>query len=55
MNKGIRIFEEDGRRVVEGLGYYKLKQIGDLRELVKKVPVCTAPLLALSLKIIMDI
>ncbi len=35
MNKGIRIFEENGRRVVEGLGYYKSKQVSDLRELIR--------------------
>jgi long-chain acyl-CoA synthetase len=35
MKKGIRISEEDGRRVVEGLGYYETRELGDLRELVK--------------------
>lgn len=36
MNKGIRILQANGRRVVEGIGYYKPKQIRDLRELVRK-------------------
>lgn len=35
MDKGIRVFTEDGRRVVEGLGYYKPRAVSDLRELVK--------------------
>lgn len=35
MKSGIKIFTEDGRRIVEGLGYYEPKTVGDLRELVK--------------------
>lgn len=35
MKKGIVITTKDGRRVVEGLGYYKARKIDDLRELVK--------------------
>lgn len=35
MKKGIRILNEDGRRVVEGVGYYQSSDISDLRELVK--------------------
>ena len=35
MSKGISIFEQNGRRVVRGLGYYEPKKISDLRELVK--------------------
>ncbi len=36
MKKGINIGVKNGRRVVEGLGYYKEKTVGDLRELVKE-------------------
>jgi long-chain acyl-CoA synthetase len=35
MKKGIKISIKDGRRVVEGLGYYQPRKIQDLRELVK--------------------
>ena len=35
MKKGIRIYNRDGRRVVEGLGYYRPREVSDLRELVK--------------------
>ena len=35
MNKGINISNKDGRRVIEGLGYYEPRKINDLRELVK--------------------
>lgn len=35
MHKGIDISVKDGRRVVTGLGYYKTREISDLRELVK--------------------
>lgn len=35
MNKGVRIFEDNGRRIVKGLGYYKPGTVDDLRELVK--------------------
>ncbi len=35
MSKGVRITEKDGRKVVEGLGYYEPKFANDLKELVK--------------------
>ncbi len=35
MKKGINISMKGGRRVVEGLGYYEPRTVGDLRELVK--------------------
>ena len=35
MKKGIRIVSKEGKRVVEGLGYYQPRKINDLRELVK--------------------
>ncbi len=35
MNKGIRIDEKNGRRIVRGLGYYEPAVVQDLRELVK--------------------
>ncbi|MCX7841573.1 MAG: AMP-binding protein [Clostridia bacterium] len=35
MNKGVSISVKNGRRVVEGLGYYEPRKAGDLRELVK--------------------
>lgn len=35
MKKGINISMKDGRRVVEGLGYYEPREVKDLRELVK--------------------
>lgn len=35
MKKGIVISTKDGRRVVEGLGYYEPRTVSDLRELVK--------------------
>ena len=35
MSKGISISDENGRRVVRGLGYYEPRKIDDLRELVK--------------------
>lgn len=35
MKKGIKISMKDGRRVVEGMGYYQPRKIEDLRELVK--------------------
>ena len=35
MKKGVKISMKDGRRVVEGLGYYTPRKIDDLREVVK--------------------
>ena len=35
MAKGIRIHSKDGKRIVEGLGYYESGEISDLRQLVK--------------------
>jgi len=35
MKKGVNISNKDGKRVVEGLGYYEPNVVGDLRELVK--------------------
>jgi long-chain acyl-CoA synthetase len=35
MKKGVKITIKDGRRVVEGLGYYIPKKIDDLREVIK--------------------
>ena len=35
MNKGVAISNENGRRVVKGLGYYEPRKVSDLRELVK--------------------
>ncbi|MCX7710618.1 MAG: AMP-binding protein [Clostridia bacterium] len=35
MNKGISITEKNGRRVVEGVGYYNPRTVKDLKELVK--------------------
>lgn len=35
MRQGISISDENGRRVVRGLGYYEPRKINDLRELVK--------------------
>jgi len=35
-NKGIDVYEDNGRRVVKGIGYYKSQQIQDLRELIKQ-------------------
>lgn len=35
MKKGINISDRNGRRVVEGLGYYEPRKIGDLREAIK--------------------
>lgn len=35
MKKGISISDKNGRRVITGLGYYKPRTIGDLRELIK--------------------
>jgi len=35
MSKGVSISNENGRRVVKGLGYYEPRQVSDLRELVK--------------------
>ncbi len=35
MSKGIKIFNQNGRRIVKGLGYYEPRQFNDLREMVK--------------------
>ncbi len=35
MKKGVRIEMKDGKRVVEGLGYYETTKISDLRQIVK--------------------
>lgn len=35
MDKGIRILNRDGKRVVEGIGYYEPSKVSDLRQLVK--------------------
>lgn len=35
MGKGVSISNENGRRVVKGLGYYEPRRVSDLRELVK--------------------
>ncbi|MEN8905705.1 MAG: AMP-binding protein [Clostridiales bacterium] len=35
MNKGIKITESDGNRIIKGTGYYEPKRVCDLRELVK--------------------
>ncbi|MCX8128803.1 MAG: AMP-binding protein [Clostridia bacterium] len=35
MKKGVNITDKDGRRVVEGTGYYEPRKVNDLRELVK--------------------
>lgn len=35
MKNGIRIYNEDGKRIVEGLGYYGTAEIKDLRQIVK--------------------
>ena len=36
MEKGVRIEMKDGKRVVEGLGYYETPDIRDLRQIVKE-------------------
>lgn len=36
MSKGINIAMKNGKRVVEGIGYYEARRVGDLRELVKE-------------------
>lgn len=36
MNKGVSIFDRDGRRVVKGMGIHPPKQVRDLKELVRK-------------------
>lgn len=35
MKTGVNISTKDGRRIVEGLGYYEPKVVNDLREIVK--------------------
>lgn len=35
MNKGIKIFVENDRRIVKGLGFYEPKTVYDLREMIK--------------------
>src|SRR5690606_21942194 len=35
MKKGVKISIKNGRRVVEGIGYYEPRIVGDLRELVR--------------------
>lgn len=35
MKKGFEIYEQNGRRIVKGLGYYDPKPVQDLRQLVK--------------------
>lgn len=35
MEKGIRIVNKEGKRVVEGIGYYEPSKISDLRQIVK--------------------
>ena len=35
MEKGIRIVQKEGKRVVEGIGYYEPSKISDLRQIVK--------------------
>ncbi len=35
MKKGIQICEEDGRRIVKGLGYYEPRPVEDLMEILK--------------------
>lgn len=35
MKRGVNISTKDGRRVVEGLGFYEQRKVNDLRELVK--------------------
>jgi long-chain acyl-CoA synthetase len=35
MNKGVKISTKEGRRVVEGVGYYEPQTVADLREIVK--------------------
>jgi len=35
MSRGIKIYNQDGRRIVKGLGYYESRPVSDLRELVK--------------------
>ena len=36
MKKGVNISIKNGRRVVEGLGYYEPNAVNDLRELLKE-------------------
>lgn len=36
MEKGIRIVEKEGKRIVQGLGYYEPAKISDLRQIVKE-------------------
>jgi len=35
MSKGIKIYSQDGRKIVKGLGYYEPRKFNDLREMVK--------------------
>lgn len=35
LNKGIAVYDANGRRAVKGIGYYQAKKFGDLRELIK--------------------
>ena len=35
MEKGIRIVNREGKRVVEGIGYYEPAKISDLKQIVK--------------------
>lgn len=50
MKKSINICEKDGRRVVEGLGYYTARKISDIRELIKNSAEKYGDLIAFKIK-----